>query len=118
MHVFLFYFNIINNNNIILEDIEQNVDGNVTKNSTLKLANSSNDEKTLNSSSAVNTSNYLILYTYLIYHTYIILCILNVLTIIDFTIGIELFEKNLINPIKKQLSDINISKNEKGMVFI
>ncbi|XP_050058427.1 uncharacterized protein MAL13P1.304-like isoform X3 [Aphis gossypii] len=73
-------------NRLLIEDIEQNVDGNVTKNSTLKLANSSNDERSLNSSSAVNT---------------------------NFTIGIELFEKNLINPIKKQLSDINSSKNEK-----
>jgi len=32
--------------------------------------------------------------------------------------GIELSEKNLINPIMKQLSDINSNKNEKGMVFI
>jgi len=53
---------------MILEDIEQNVDGNVTQNSTLKLANSPIDERTLNLSSAVNTSTYLILYTYLIYY--------------------------------------------------
>ncbi|XP_060848746.1 MATH and LRR domain-containing protein PFE0570w-like [Rhopalosiphum padi] len=96
-----FSLNIINSNDdfdddddddrLLIEDFEQNVDGNVSENSTsiLKLANIANNERTINClSSAANS-----------------------------TTEIKLCENKLINPKKKQFSEINSIKNEKGIVF-
>jgi len=65
MHVVLFLFDCI-----ILEDFEQNVDGNVSENSTsiLKLANIANNERTINClSSAASMSCYLLYLVSLIF---------------------------------------------------
>ncbi|XP_025198722.1 protein PFF0380w-like [Melanaphis sacchari] len=78
---------------LLIEDVDDNV--NQISTSILKLANSSNNEKTINCSTDKSSTESM-----------------------NFTAEMELCENKLMNPIKKQFSEINSFKNEKMLNII